>query len=73
MKTVTLDEVSGSLEQMLDEICQSRQPLAISRQPDESVVVLSLADYNSMAETLYLLGSEKSAAWLRESVAQHKT
>ena len=33
---------------------------------------MSLEDYNSMAETVYLLGNEKNAAWLRESIAQHK-
>jgi antitoxin YefM len=34
--------------------------------------MLSLADFNSMEETLYLLSSQKNASRLMESIAQIK-
>ena len=56
----------------MDEVCEDRGPAVITRLNGEPVVVLSLADFNSVEETLYLFGSAKNAIRLLESVEQLK-
>ena len=72
MQVLTFSEARANLKQTMDDVCRDHEPAVITRQRGEPVVVMSLEDYNSMAETVYLLGNEKNAAWLRESIAQHK-
>lgn len=72
MQILTFSEARANLKQTMDDVCRDHEPAVITRQRGEPVVVMSLEDYNSMAETVYLLGNEKNAAWLRESIAQHK-
>jgi antitoxin YefM len=42
----------------------------ITRQRAEAVVMVSLADWNAMEETVRLLSSPKNAARLREAIAE---
>lgn len=72
MQVLTFSEARANLKQTMDDVCRDHEPAVITRQRGEPVVVMSLEDYNAMAETLYLLSNEKNAAWLRESIAQHK-
>jgi antitoxin YefM len=44
--------------------------MLITRQSGESVVMVSLEDFNAMQETLYLLSSSKNAQRLARSIAQ---
>ena len=72
MQILTFSEARTSLKQTMDDVCRDHEPAVITRQRGEPVVVMSLEDYNSMAETVYLLGNGKNASRLRESIAQHK-
>ncbi|WP_328591149.1 type II toxin-antitoxin system Phd/YefM family antitoxin [Cupriavidus agavae] len=69
---MTFSEARASFKQALDAVCRDHEPTVITRQRGEHVVLISLEDYNSMLETLHLLGSEKNAARLRESIAEFK-
>ena len=44
--------------------------MIVTRQGGESVVLISLADYESLDETAYLLRSPRNAERLRESLRQ---
>lgn len=70
MNILTFSEARASFKQALDSVCKDHEPTVITRQRGEHVVLLSLEDYNSMLETLHLLGSEKNAQRLRESIAE---
>ncbi|RZT31352.1 antitoxin YefM [Cupriavidus agavae] len=72
MNVMTFSEARASFKQALDAVCRDHEPTVITRQRGEHVVLISLEDYNSMLETLHLLGSEKNAARLRESIAEFK-
>ncbi|MFD2640823.1 type II toxin-antitoxin system Phd/YefM family antitoxin [Pseudomonas japonica] len=72
MKSLTIDEALNRFGQTLSDVCREQKPIMITREDGEPVVMLSLREHNSLVETLYLLGNEKNAAWLRESVAQHR-
>jgi antitoxin YefM len=54
----------------MDNVCKDHAPTVITRVNGEHVVMLSLADYNSIEETMHLLSSANNASRLRESIAQ---
>jgi antitoxin YefM len=72
MNILTFSEARAGFKQALDEVCRDHEPTVITRQRGDHVVLMSLDDYNSMQETLHLLGSPKNAERLRESIAEFK-
>ena len=72
MHVITFSQARAALKQAMDDVCRDHEPTVITRQRGDHVVILSLEDYNSMAETMYLLGTESNATRLRRSVALHK-
>ncbi|MQA22667.1 type II toxin-antitoxin system prevent-host-death family antitoxin [Rugamonas sp. FT103W] len=72
MNILTFSEARASLKSVMDDVCNDHTPTVITRVSGEHVVMLSLADFNSMEETMHLLGSAKNASRLMESVAQIK-
>jgi antitoxin YefM len=72
MNVLTFSEARASLKQAMDKVCDDHQPTVITRQRGEHVVMMSLADFDSWQETIYLLSSPKNAQHLMESIAQLK-
>lgn len=72
MQVLTFNEARAGLKQAMDDVCRGHEPTVITRQRGGHVVLLSLKDFNSMNETIYLLGAASNASRLRESVAQHQ-
>ena len=62
--------VQEAFKEVMDRVVEDRQPVVFTRQKAESVVMVSLADWNAMEETLHLLSSPANAARLRESIAE---
>ena len=69
MHAIPYTAARQKLAQLMDDVCENRSPVIITRQNAESVVIMSLADYNSLQETAYLLSSSANAERLRASVA----
>ena len=57
----------------MDRVCDDHEPLIITRNGEQSVVMLSLEDYNALEETAFLLRSPANARRLLLSVAQLTT
>lgn len=72
MNILTFSEARAGLKSVMDDVCKDHAPTVITRVSGEHVVMLSLSDFNSMQETMYLLGSAKNASRLMESIAQLK-
>ena len=72
MNVLTFSEARSSLKTVMDDVCKDHAPTVITRVNGEHVVMLSLSDFNSIEETMYLLGSAKNANRLMESIAQLK-
>jgi len=72
MNILTFSEARASLKTVMDNVCKDHTPSVVTRVNGEHVVMLSLADFNSIEETLYLLSSENNASRLRKSIAQLK-
>jgi len=70
MGHVSYTELRQNLATLMDEVCDSRAPLVVTRQGGRSVVMLSLEEYEGMEETLHLLRSPANAAHLLESIRQ---
>ena len=72
MNILTFSEARASLKTVMDDVCKDHTPTVVTRVNGEHVVMLSLVDFNSIEETMYLLGSANNASRLMESIAQLK-
>ena len=72
MNILTFSEARAGLKAVMDDVCTDHSPTIITRQSGDAVVMLSLADFNSIEETLYLLGSPNNASRLMTSFDQFK-
>jgi antitoxin YefM len=68
MDTITYATARQKLAATMDRVVADHAPVLITRTGSEPVVLLSLADYESMEETAYLLSSPNNAARLLESI-----
>ena len=70
MKTLTYTAARENLAQTMRQVCEDHDAVVITRRRDQAVVMMSLEDYESLAETAYLLRSPRNAQRLREAVDQ---
>jgi antitoxin YefM len=69
MNAVTYTYVRNNLAKTLEKVCDDHDPVIVTRQNQNSVVIMSLEDYESLTETAYLLRSPKNAQRLIQSIA----
>ena len=72
MKVVSYTEARNGLKTVLDGVIDDADYTIITRRDAEDAVVMSLAYFQSMAETLHLLASPANAAHLTKSIEQDK-
>lgn len=68
MDIINYTQARNNLSATMDMVCENHVPLAITRRNGEAVVMLSLEEYNSWEETMYLLRSEKNKSRLRQAI-----
>ncbi len=68
MSHVSYTELRQKLAKYMDEVCDSRAALHVTRQNARSVVMLSEEEYSGMLETLHLLRSPANAKRLLRSI-----
>ena len=69
MDAITYTAARANLADTMDRVCEDHEPIIITRNSQQSVVMMSLDDFNALEETSYLLRSPKNARRLLESVA----
>ena len=57
MRTANYSELRNNLKAYLDGVINDSEPLLVHRAGNESVVVISLEEYNSIKETEYIMKS----------------
>jgi antitoxin YefM len=68
MNVLTYSDTRANLKDVMDRVVEDRAPVVITRQKAEAVVMVSLADWNAMEETLHLLSTPTNAQRLRAAV-----
>lgn len=68
MDTMTYSEARSKLAKTMEKVCDDHSPIIITRKNSNSVVMMSLDDFEAMEETTYLLRSPKNARRLLQSI-----
>jgi antitoxin YefM len=68
MKSITYTEARENLANTINRVCEDNAPVIITRKRDQSVVMLSLSEYESLEETAHLLRSPANAKRLLDSL-----
>lgn len=69
----TLNTARAKLADTMDRVCDDHEPIIITRNGQQSVVMMSLDDFKSLEEIAYLLRSPTNARRLLESIATLET
>ena len=69
MDTITYSAARARLADTMNRVCEDHEPIIITRNGEQAVVMMSLEDFKALEETSYLLRSPKNAKRLLESVA----
>lgn len=70
MRTVNFTQLRQNLAAELDSVIEDAEELVVTRSGHEPVVIIPLAEYQSMKETEYLLRNPANVAALRRSIAE---
>ena len=70
MDTMTYSEARSKLAKTMEKVCDDHSPVVITRKNSQSVVMMSLDDFEAMEETTYLLRSPKNTRRLLESIQE---
>ncbi len=70
MKAISYTAARQNLAKTMEKVCEDHDPIIITRKTTDSVVIMSLEDYEALEETAYLLRSPKNTRRLMESIAQ---
>ena len=70
MNIISYTAARQNLAETMDKVIQDHDAVVITRQKAGAVVMMSLENYNSMQETMYLLGNPANAQHLQKSIAK---
>ena len=71
--SITYSYARQHLFETMKNVCADHNPIVITNKNDNSVVIMSLEDYEGLQETAYLLRSPKNTRRLLESIKQLET
>lgn len=70
MNAISYTAARAELAKTMDRVCEDHEPIIITRNREQAVVMISLEDYKAMEETAYLLRTPANASRLLESIAE---
>lgn len=70
MDSISYTSARSNLAKTMEKVCDDHAPVAITRKGEGAVVMISLADYQALEETAYLLRSPKNMRRLVESISE---
>ncbi|MFD6894583.1 type II toxin-antitoxin system Phd/YefM family antitoxin [Rhodococcus sp. NPDC060086] len=68
MRTMSYSESRARYAEVLDSVVNDREEIVITRSGHEPVVIVSLADFESLRETAYLMRSPANARRLLDAM-----
>lgn len=70
MDVLSYSDTRARLKEVMDRVVEDRAPVVVTRKRGEAVVMVSLADWNAMEETLHLISSPANAQRLAAAIGQ---
>lgn len=70
MDVISYSDTRAHLKEVMDRVVADRAPVVVSRQKAESVVMISLSDWNAIEESMHLLSTEANRTRLLSAIAQ---
>ena len=70
MDSLSYTSARSNLAKTMERVCSDHAPVAITRQGAGAVVMMSMADYQALEETAYLLRSPKNMRRLIASIVE---
>lgn len=70
MDAITYSAARANLASTMDRVCNDHEALIITRNGEQSVVMISLEDFQALEETAYLLRSPANAKRLLAAATQ---
>ena len=70
MTAISYTAARENLASTMDKVCDDHAPIIITRNRDQAVVMMSLADFEALEETAYLLRSPRNAKRIMSAIAQ---
>ena len=70
MDAITYSAARANLASTMDRVCNDHEALIITRNGEQSVVMLSLEDFKALEETAYLLRNPTNAKRLLTAAGQ---
>lgn len=70
MDVISYSDTRARLKEVMDRVVADHSPVVVTRQKAESVVMVSLSDWNAMEETLHLLSTKANQTRLLDAVRQ---
>lgn len=68
MKAISYSKARADFARNMERVCKDHAPVVITRRKEDAVVMISLADYEALEETAYLLRSPRNARRLLSSL-----
>lgn len=73
MKAITSNQAKQQLDELIDQVILDVEPTIVCNDQGKQAVLMSLDEFNSWQETLYLLSNPANAEHLIESIKQAKS
>lgn len=70
MDAISYTAARANLASTMERVCNDHEPMIITRNGQQSVVMLSLEDFNALEETAYLLRSPSNVKRLMSAIDQ---
>ena len=70
MNAISYTAARENLAATMNKVCEDHAPIIITRNRDQAVVMMSLADFESLEETAYVLKNPANAKRVMSAIAQ---
>ena len=70
MNAITYTEARETLAKTIRRVCKDHNPVIVTLKREDSVVMIALADYESLTETAYLLRSPRNNRRLLDAIKE---
>lgn len=68
MEIISYTKARNNFCDVMNQVCENHTPITIYRQESKPVVLMSLEDYNSIEETMYLMSTPNNFKNLLQSI-----